>query len=201
MSLRDLDSISIPEQMQDLIEHVYDDSRSPDGETLPLRHAWEETRRALDRTREEHESQAKLAAILPPNYPGDILEDFSRDLAEDHPELHPSLQALTRLTDLTVPAVLLYPDESEGFDPKRTPDLDSVRWLLRRSLTIHHRGLARRLLEEPVPSGWRRSALLRHHRLVVLNDAGTAAPRGYMVYLDPDFGLRVIRAGSASEES
>ena len=83
MSLRDLDSISIPEQMQDLIEHVYDDSRSPDGETLPLRHAWEETRRALDRTREEHESQAKLAAILPPNYPGDILEDFSRDLAED----------------------------------------------------------------------------------------------------------------------
>ena len=71
--------------------------------------------------------------------------------------------------------------------------------LLRKSVAISHRGVARALLDTHTPGTWKKSPLLRHHRLIVLNAEGRCTYGAYVLFLDAELGVRVIQ--SAEENS
>ena len=129
-------------------------------------------------------------AIQPPsNSVEEMFEASSRDLEEDAPDVHASLQALTRLSGPTVPLVVLSPDERNNYNPDNGLGTATVQELLRRSVTISHRGVVPQLLAEEVPVKWRSISLLAHHRLVVLEKAGTWSSGRFKLTVDPELGV------------
>jgi hypothetical protein len=123
------------------------------------------------------------------------------ELEEDEPEFHEKHQALTRLAEPSFPLVCLYgtPEQtffdaacSEPVDLRGAMEMRTVERLLRRSVSLSGRRFMKPLLDSTaVPPGWRRSALLRHHRLIVL-DRNNAAPLGdRTLRLDDELGVVV----------
>lgn len=198
-ALRGRQTIAIPEDVEELIEMVYEDV-TPTGE-LPqgLLRVWEETWKDLQRNQQEEENQARLRYILPPYFPDDIWEHPNLGLEEDDPAVHRSLQALTRWGDPSVSLVLLYekgdkvlldPEAERPVALETKPEGDLVRGLLQRSVTITHRRLVPWLLKEgEIPTGWRRHPLLCRHRLIRLNPERRWQGAGYELSLDPELGV------------
>ena len=133
-----------------------------------------------------------------------LFEGFNRGLLDDDPDVHPTLQALTRLTERTAPAVFLGPEQVQAFDLAAKPGLMATRDLLRQSLTVSHRGLVHLLTEteDMAPNTWRQVPLLRHHRLVRLDANREAFLSSYHLSLDDELGLRVIKVsgGESGDE-
>ena len=198
LKLRDLPAVRIPENVEPFIKAVYDDATCPPEESAAVQNRWTKSEEALARVRGEQERKAEHAILMPPNDPANILEAFNPKLSEDDPTAHDTLRALTRLGDPSLPMVLLAPDEEALADlgPDR-PEIDRVRKLLERSATLTHRGLVPQLLRESgqqeakAHPSWRRSALLRHHRLLILDANGAAQVLGYTVTVDPELGIVV----------
>ena len=172
LELRGRDTLTFPDDIERVVEAVYDERDCPTDLSAALRERWEGTRQDLLREQKQYEGKAKSFRILPPIYDDDIFEDFNRDLEEDDPTVAPTLQALTRLSEPTVRVVLLGPDEYAALDQKAAPRLSEVKELLRRSVTLGGKWLVPQLLREAAPRGWSRSALLRHHRLIGLDTTG-----------------------------
>jgi len=193
LALKDRVAIAIPGDVEALIESVYDGRECPEGANDALHTAWEGTREKQRATRREHEQKAMGYRILPPTHPDDILEGFNRKLEEDDPDVHPSLQALTRLTDLTVSVVLLTPEEQRTLDPRQAPGIDQTRALLGRSMAVSGQTLVHAILAYEAPAGWRKSSLLRRHRLIELRADGPVSIGGYRLTLDDHLGLVVTR--------
>jgi CRISPR-associated endonuclease/helicase Cas3 len=114
---------------------------------------------------------------------------------EEAPELHPALQALTRLTEPTVTVILL-DETSEGPTPHgQIVDLEgeattkAAAELLQRSVSISDRRVVFPLVEQEAPPGWRKSALLRQCRAVVLDADGRCEIGNHTLRLDPELGV------------
>ena len=202
LALRERSAVAIPAEVEELIEAVYGDAPSPPGLTAALQEAWETTQQRLHRSIQEEESQARQRYILPPDFADDIMQAPGLELTEEQPELHPSLQAATRLAGPSVSVILLYEKEGilyadltdKSVDILTKPDPALVRTLLRRSATLTHPGLARRLLEQgESPAVWQRHPLLRQHRLVRLDAQGGWRDDRYELRLDPELGIVINR--------
>jgi CRISPR-associated endonuclease/helicase Cas3 len=202
LALRDRDTIRVPDDLEPLIRQVYDDAECAADAPAAVQACWSASNEHLNRARAEQERKANDAVFVPPDYSGDIFELFNPQLAEDDPTAHQTLQAVTRLGDPSLPVVLLTVGEEElaDLDAER-PGIEQVRALLERSATLSHRGLVPYLLseagqQEVTPHRrWRRSALLRHHRLLRLDADGRAEVGQYTVRLDRDLGILVERRG------
>lgn len=126
---------------------------------------------------------------------------------EDAPELHPAHQALTRLGESIQVICLYGTRNDAFFDEECTertnlktkPDGATERKLVRRSVTISTGDANRKLMCQPkspsrsnsvslkniiwhlksedAPEGWRKSSLLRHYRLVILNESEDVAEK------------------------
>jgi len=108
-------------------------------------------------------------------------------MEEDNPEIHERLQALTRLGGPTVSVVLL---KEPLRDAQEAPSLEETKRLLGRSVNVSLKGLTRTIIQQgEIPAGWRKSALLRHHRLLILDASGVAHAGDWQVRLDPELGL------------
>jgi len=204
LALQDFDKIAIPEDVETLIEMVYDDRPPWEGLSPEIHDAWEESKKELTNKRATYESKAKSIRILPPNYDTeDFLEDSNRELEEDNPEVHKSVQALTRLSDPTVPIICLYGTQQKpALDPEnREPveldaelDMSMVRSLLSRSLTLSHRGLVPWLLRKgSVPPNLSKNPLLRNHRVIFFEGNNMSRLGKYELRVDPEEGLIVTR--------
>jgi CRISPR-associated endonuclease/helicase Cas3 len=199
LSLRDRVEIRLPVDVEPIVEATYDDREAPAGLPSALRDAWNETRADLlaSIARDEHEADKRW--IASPRSSRQLWQFLQDPREEDAPENHPAHQALTRLAALTVPVVLLYgspgrethdPDGAEPMDLHVVPDLRLARRLLRRSVGIADRRVVHALAAQGPPAAWRGSALLRHHRVLVLDEAGAAPVDGrYSLRLDPDLGV------------
>jgi CRISPR-associated endonuclease/helicase Cas3 len=191
----------IPEDVEDLVEAVYDDDRpAPPELSEPLRRLWDESLRSQRRDLAADRREAEERWVKPPDYEGPLWRLVGTDLEEDAPDIHPAHQALTRLTEPNVPVVVLHGDvrrptlDPEGVhpvDPRRVPTLEEATALLRRSVSLADRRIVHRLLEEPVPPGWQRSPLLRHHRMVVLDGTRRARIGRWTLRLDDEVGVVV----------
>ena len=194
LALQGRATLAVPGDVEALIEAVYGEGMRAEEQTPAIQAVWEETEREMEASRQRHEAIARQLIVLPPDYPDDILEDFNRELDEDNPEVHESLRAQTRLSDPTVEVVILSHQEAENLDMKSTPDLETAKSLLYRSARVSNRGLVWWLIRNlETPVNWRRSALLRHHRLIILEEDGKAKCGGYTLELHPELGLQVSR--------
>lgn len=192
------DAISLPDDIEPLVESVYaEDSVCPPDASPALRVYWDTTLADQRLAIEADQQQARHRYIGAPWSSGILsaVAPFLRD--EDAPELHPAFQALTRLTEQNATIVCL------GGTPEASllrlngppvilhtaPTLDATAAFLRRSLTISDRRVVFQLLEQEVPPAWRKSSLLRRLRPVYFNANGVALIGRWRLRLDSDEGL------------
>jgi CRISPR-associated endonuclease/helicase Cas3 len=198
--------IRVPDDVESIIEAVYDDNRGPDGLPQAVTEAWNHTRGKLNAEMERYRAEAQTRWVRSPSYTGQLWR-LAGDIAEeDAPEFHPAHQALTRLSSPSVPTVLLYGNGDTGdtvvldnmlaspLDMNRTPSLETTKRLLMRSVTISNRRVVFQLLDQSPPPSWRRSRLLRNHRAIFLDSQGTYRVGDYLLMLDADIGVTVSRS-------
>ncbi len=203
LALRDRPVVRIPEDIEELIESVYDNRACPADLPAALRTCWQESRDRLEEEKLKEEAEARDRWIKSPSYPGPLWRLIEDSREEDAPEIHQAHQALTRLGDPAVDIVCLFGSEArpyldealtEPVDLKERPSAELSRRLLLRSVSIAHRGLFPELVAREVPPGWQLSPLLRRHRLLTF-DAGRSAPVGpYRLRLDEELGLVIERS-------
>lgn len=204
LALKDRPSLAIPEDISPLIESVYREEPPPSALAPEWQQAWQESAAALQCAQAAEQAQARQRYILPPFYGDDLLEDDNAALAEDDPQIHRSLQAVTRLGPPTVAVILLYEQAGQLFlDPQGTsplslteePDRTATVALLRRSVTLSHRGLTPWLLQHgEQPPGWRRHPLLCRHRLLRLDADNRWQGEQVIIQLDPELGVVITSA-------
>jgi CRISPR-associated endonuclease/helicase Cas3 len=201
LALKERTALRVPEDVETLVEAVYQDGQPPEGLDEVVRELWLRTWEELQRKMALYEAEAAARYVLPP-YDDAILEDRPAGLEEDEPDVHPSLQALTRLSPPSVPLVLLYgseeaaaldPTGAEPVDLRTAPDNATACRLLGRSLRLSHRQVAPWLLANALrPPKWNRSPLLRHHCVVFLDEGGLAEAGSRRLRLDPEEGLIIL---------
>jgi CRISPR-associated endonuclease/helicase Cas3 len=207
LALEGRQTVRLPDDVEMLIEMVYGDEplQVP---TTGWQTVLDETRKDLDERRERDQQLARRVLIKPPDYTDDLLEDFCQQLEEEDPTIHPTLQALTRLGDPTVAVVCLHqtgaglrlrPGDSSDVNLNREPALSDVKQFLRAAVSLNHRGVVQHLLAQEVPAGWRKSGLLRYHRVAAF-DNGALQLGGYLVGLDAELGVTISRKGSEVNE-
>jgi len=201
LALRETGKIAVPEDIGALIETVYDrDGDAPADLSPDQREYWESTRMELEEQLRFEAEQARVRAIPRPEACERIAELTQHFRAEDSPDLHTAHQALTRLGGPSVSLICLHQtpqglalhaDGREVVDPHGEPDTASARRLLRRSVTVSLPSVAPRLLRAESHPAWRRSSLLRHHRLAVFGPDSRATVGDVQLRLDPELGLLI----------
>ena len=192
--------IAIPADVEGLIEAVYGDAACPGDASAVLRAKWDETAAALEKERVADEVNAKDRVISNVSSVRELARLVSTPLDEDNPDLHAVHQALTRLAEPSVQVVCLEEGAAgptlpggEPVDLSAKPDRALAERLLRRSVTLSDKRIVFALREQPPPAGWSRSALLRHHRVLLFRD-GTVPVGEWMVVLDDEVGVLVERS-------
>jgi CRISPR-associated endonuclease/helicase Cas3 len=202
LRLKNLTEIKIPEDIEKLIEDVYDEERVFDGLTEDVSQIWRETLKNLRFNRKLDKNEAQLRYVSAPHY-DDHLGNFIRTpKEEDAPELHQAHQAQTRLVEPTANVVCLwekdgalFADEnySETISLDEKPTDETAKTLLFDSLAVSSKAVVFDLLKEKVPGGWAKSALLMRHRVLKFDAARKCEMFGYEFHLDENLGLRITK--------
>lgn len=199
LTVRDRRQIALPDDVQPIVEAVYDGCEPPAGLTPALLEAWDATSAKLAASIATANHEAEKRWIAAPTSSRQLWQLLQDAREEDEPHYHQEHQALTRLAELTVPVVLLYGSRAhptldaagaKPFDLGKTPDVPLARRLLRRSVGVSDRRVVHDLVAEEPPPAWRRSALLRHHRALFLDADGlTLLGTRHTLRLDRDLGV------------
>lgn len=202
LALRARASWILPDDIEPLVESVYGEGS---GDQVPAGMVARlvELERDFERRRQEETAGAKLRVLPAPDHPDDIFADLRMPFEEDSPDIHRSLQAVTRLGDPSVEVVCLFGDaahptlDAAGTRPAslaEPSDLRSARALLRRSVSLSHKGVVAAIEAVDVPAGWERSAHLRRHRPLFFG-RGPVRVGHHAIRLDDELGV-VIEAQS-----
>lgn len=199
LALKDREVIRFPDDIETIIEEVYDGRACPPTDPA-LVERWDETAEKQKEAAKAEQQQAQ-SRWLPRPSSGKKLWEMTRDpTREDAPEAHQQLQALTRLIPPSVSVVLLWDTpngpslDRDGQQPARItgkPNLYETKQLLRRAVSISHRGAFHALIDIDPPAAWQDSSLLRRHRLLLLDAAGQITVGNHTLTLDPDLGLLI----------
>ena len=191
MTLRRRAIVMIPEDIEALIESVYDQRSCSEPEGSPLHLHWEKTSAAMVDSIREMESFARRVVIPTPTYSDSIFDTQNRQLEEDEPEVHKSLQALTRMVEPSVSVICLTPDQLQRINLQETPQGVQIRELLRSSVTLSSKKILWKILEESPPPSWRRSSLLRNYRLLKLDENSSCTIGKYQLKVDQELGVMI----------
>jgi CRISPR-associated endonuclease/helicase Cas3 len=205
MALRCKGAVSLPDDVEELIEGVYGSSIGSPTEAV-RREALERMKSAMDKDIANAAQEAKNRFLPKPHGDEPLSRFTANPLEEDNPEVHQRLQAVTRLADASVQAICLFGDPARPSldvlghnrtDLRAVPSPGHVRELLLRSLSVADKRLVGWLANTATPKGWAKSAMLRFHKAVVFDSSARAEVNGYIVELDPQLGFRVLgRAGA-----
>lgn len=199
VAFKDRHTIHLPEDLPTIVEEVYGPNVAWQSGALQqvADSAWKDMQEDM----KKEKFTAKGSLILPPDYlaePSGFLKQFSKGLEEDNPDIHPSLQALTRLTEPSVQVVCLSKSDSGALSVK--PSLAQVRSFLRSAMTITDKRVVFTLQEQPVPSGWKKTPALRHHRPLIFSEDRTSVGK-HTLRLDPELGLLIDQFPAANGEN
>ena len=183
--------VQIPEDIESLIESVYDHRSCAEPAGSPLNIYWEKTAANMTDTIREMESFARRVVIPAPTYSDSIFDAQNRQLEEDEPEVHRSLQALTRMVEPSVSVICLTPDQLQRIDLKVMPQGFKIRELLHSSVTLSSKKILWKILEESPPPSWRRSSLLRNYRLLQLDENNSCMIGTYHLKVDHELGVMI----------
>lgn len=198
LTLKDRSTLSIPADIEEVVEAVYDDRKCPDTLSAALRERWDETRQKQQLMVAHEEAEADHRYIREPGEMGPLHTLAPDPKEEESPQLHQAHQALTRLADQTVTVICLYGSrEQPYFDAvlrEKAPisgilTIDATKRLLRRSVVVSNRRVVWDLVKEQIPSGWQQSSLLRYCRLVILDEHDAARRSTYRFRVDTELGL------------
>ena len=203
LKLRECSEISIPDEIEDLIEDVYDAERCFDNLTDDEKLMWQRTVENYQYDCDLEKDKAETVYLNSPHY-DDHLGNFVRNpKEEDAPELHPSQQAMTRDVEPTANIVCLWEKDGKTYDDETyrrevllsdKPSRIVAKQLLFNSVTVSFKAVIFNLSHKDVPQGWRKSALLMRHRTLVFNTDRKCSMFGYIFHLDEKLGLRITKA-------
>jgi CRISPR-associated endonuclease/helicase Cas3 len=198
LSLKDRDIISMPEDIQGIIEDVYGESVSSFPSSAFNREV-DVAKKRMEETIEKDRLKARSNLVRSPDTEISAFFRQSKELEEDDPEVHRSLQALTRLVEPSVQVVCLYgidgrvflrEDKSSQVNVEQIPEGEMVTELLRRSLPVTDKRVVFELIDQRAPKAWKKCPALRYHRLLVFEN-GIAKVGKYHLLLDKELGLRI----------
>ncbi len=189
LTLRERGGISVPTEIEKLVEGVYGlDGPSPEnGWTDALTSA----RAEMEFERSESEKAACRLLVAQPSDPSDLVEQFNEQLTEDEDhEVHKAVRASTREGDPSLTVILL----PAGETPPDVTGQREIRRLLDNSVSFSHRGVLHALLEHNrLPNSWRNSAHLRHCRLLQLDTRGRCRAGEYVLWADEQVGIIISK--------
>ncbi len=197
--LRHKFTISVPDEIEELIENVYEKGRACDDKVYL--DAWKQTSYLLENKRREKEFKAK-AVRLTETDDDEIFESFKFQLDEDDPAKHATLRAQTRDDERpSVSVVVLTKKEVESINTQLPPDKDLEKFLIYREVKLSRQGVTQDLIANPEfkVEAWNRSTLLRHHRLIVIDEINRKPIGSTILRLDADLGIVYEPTGGESE--
>ncbi|MBD2425433.1 CRISPR-associated helicase Cas3' [Phormidium sp. FACHB-1136] len=196
LALRQRPQVQLPQEMDSLIESVYDlEMAVPEG--VEAIHA-EDWQTSLEKYKTEEEEAKKTRANLvkiPPPHADTKPDEFTYLRKEDDES---AIAAATRLGEPSVATIflqraeagLVLPDTQDSVDLTAKPDLAMIRKLLAHSTRISKPPLVKALLAQANPPTWT-SALLRNCRYVEVNAQGVAVVGDWQLTLDPLLGVLI----------
>ncbi len=193
LTLRNKNTILLPEETDKLLEEVYDiHSEIPEGMEQIYAEDWQTS---LVNCQQEMDKQATIAreVQLPPAREESTPDKFTRDKEGDDES---AIAAVTRLGKPSVTTIflqqtqgdLILPISRESVRLENKPDLPQIRELLAHSTRISSGGLVPGLLALERPNTWT-SALLRSCRYIVLDSQGVTQVGDWEVSLDEKLGV------------
>ncbi len=194
--------IKIPNDIETLIEDVYDTDKVFENLTDAEKSHWGETLKIYQADCLLEENQAQTRYVKHPHFSGHLGRLLGEPKEEDAPEIHPAHQAQTRLVEPTANVVCLwerdgktYTDETfhEEISLDKKPYKTLTKTLLFNSLSVSSKSVVFDLLREEVPQGWKESALLMRHRVLKFDADRKCEMFGYIFHLDENLGLRITK--------
>lgn len=212
LALQDRDAFALPDDVDALIESVYGDDDAPEAPPAVAQQL-DEAKLEMQKRKDTMRYRAQEAMLRPPDLPGDFQTFAHMDCRdEDNPELHHAFRAMTRYEEgpsVTVvclsrgpdgEVMLATPTGATPVDLEAAPDETRQALLLSQSVSLSHSGVAGYFLDEPVPTGWRRTPLLRYARAAVFDADGLIATERFTLRLDPDLGIAIEYPSRKEEE-
>jgi CRISPR-associated endonuclease/helicase Cas3 len=211
LALRDREAITVPDDVEALIETTYGSHPDVPDE---IRDAWHrsEDRFMEDGDRDKRKAKGSHIPKLKEDHPeyGDdalLLMSYMRADQDDEPDLHPDALARTRLGPPSIATVILTADEAERFRTVMNPgpgqyvSRDDTRHLLSRSVSLSDARIVGVLKATGPPPVWKESPFLRHHGLIRLgSDNRTEVAPGLPVELHGRLGVLFGKQVAIREE-
>ncbi len=193
--LRSRNGIRIPDDVEALIESVYNDRdiNCPHSLVKQL----EEASRACNERR-SIEGHAGRANVIPSPESENVFNNWNADMDEDDPDIHQQLQARTRLGPPSVMVICLRDESVIKLPPEGSERQERERFLIESSVTLSYRGCVSDFPSSLVPIEWRTHRLLRYVRAVVFTDT-YETDRGLSIRLDEKLGIVLTRKGDSHE--
>jgi CRISPR-associated endonuclease/helicase Cas3 len=199
LALRNRPSVVLPDDIDGLVESVYDGDGQADAPDDSWRAALAESREEMLAEQKEARKAAKLFCLSAPSSPERFIGN-ARRLDDENPDRPPEQRAVTRLSEPTVQLVLL--PQGSGWDVRtRPPTLAEARSLLGRAVTLQDKRAVTHFVARPVPPGWAESGLLRFHRLAELDADGEYRGGSLRLRVDSELGVSVCRDGPKEERT
>lgn len=201
LALQEIEKVAIPNEVEKLIEAVYDLEKPFENLDENLKVLWQTSLENCLKAEEDDDEQASYRLIKRPSYSRHISGIFANNLEEDSPEIHKTLQAVTRLTQPTATVICLWEkggkifldeDFSEEINLSKKPNIKLTKEMLRRSVGISKKSVVFKLLAEDVEKSWQNSALLRHHRILKFDENRKCEKFGNIFCLDENLGLQIF---------
>jgi len=212
LQLRFTKEISIPDDIENMIEGVYGDNIIIPPTLKDYETQWIDKLNDQENLMDQGESEKQLRArykIIPDPSDEAFFEDFSTYLEENNADAQYSLQAFTRITLPSINLVCLYPESDRlFFDEEKTlalkldkiPDLEDAKVILDYTIKISHYALFKYFIQNTttIPKAWKKNLLVQNvHYTFLLKENNTSKyyfeVPGYRAYLSKDLGLYVIK--------
>ena len=185
LALRGRNEINAPDEIESLVEAVYDESSEEADEfwRISLDQAFETMKGKYFAAKDI----ARQLLVARPQDPSDLVEEFNSQLLDDEdPQAHKTVKAATREGDPSITVVMLPADTV--LTPE--PTVSEVRRLLDSSVKLSHKALFQAFLQNgEAPAQWEKNAHLRHARLLRLDDRNSGYVGNYRLTLDKQLGL------------
>ncbi len=189
LTLREQNTLRLPELMDQLIESVYDLERAiPEMLAVNEQEDWQNSLAEYYQDCAERKTLAQIVQLPPAAQPAKP-EHFTRQGEEDDES---TIAVVTRLGETAVTTIFIRQDRVPQALSSRSPNLEYIRELLSYSTRISKRGLVNALIAQQNPPAWK-SALLRNCRYVIVNDGGIARIGEWELELHPLKGVVITK--------
>lgn len=197
--LKDKQFLNIPEDIESLVESVYD-NQIPEIEFVGLLECFRDNLSQLAERIRQKETLAESISIPPPVE--GLFNVFNRELNEDEdPSVHKDFQALTRDAEPAVTVILLKKNPSGNLFPYCSPGLEigtrekyaysTLKALLGSSVQITHKGIVPILLETKPYESFLKSPGLRFARPICLDGQNSCFIGNYVLKVDDQLGVMI----------